>query len=129
AASPGGGQLVKLLDFGIAKIVDRGEGRVPALAYPTEEGTLLGSPRTISPEQARCQNVDARADLYAVGVLLYTLIVGDGPFDYAKDMVELLKAHIQDPPTPPSLAATQPVPAALDVAILKSLAKLPEHRF
>jgi serine/threonine-protein kinase len=129
AAPAGGAQLVKLLDFGVAKIVDRGEGRVPALAYPTEEGTLVGSPRTISPEQARCQKVDARADVYAAGILLYTLIVGDGPFDYAKDMVEFLKAHIEDPPTPPSIAASQHVPPELNAAILKALAKLPEHRF
>jgi serine/threonine protein kinase len=131
AAPEGGRPLVKVLDFGVAKVVQR-DGlplSVPAPQYRTEEGALVGSPRTVSPEQARCQTVDARSDVYAVGLMLYTLIVGDGPFGYARDMLELLNAHIRDPPMPPSRVSRQPMPAELDRAILRALAKRPEYRF
>jgi serine/threonine-protein kinase len=131
AAPDGGRRLVKVLDFGIAKVLQR-DGTplpVPAPQYATEQGALVGSPRTVSPEQARCQAVDARSDVYAVGLMLYTLIVGDGPFSYATDMLELLNAHIRDPPMPPSHVAKQAVPPELDRAILRALAKRPEYRF
>jgi serine/threonine-protein kinase len=131
AAPDGGARLVKVLDFGIAKVLRRDNSpmAVPAPQYATEEGALVGSPRTISPEQARCQKVDERSDVYAVGVMLYTLIVGDGPFAHARDMLELLNAHISEVPALPSRAAKQPVPPELDRAILKALAKRPDDRF
>ena len=130
-ATEGGSRPVKVLDFGIAKVLHRDDSPVPVPVpqYATEEGAVVGSPRTLSPEQARCQKVDARSDVYAAGLMLYTLIVGAGPFAHAKDMLALLNAHVREPPTPPSHRAKQPVPAELDAAILKALAKRPEHRF
>jgi serine/threonine-protein kinase len=83
----------------------------------------------VSPEQARCQAVDARADLYAVGLLIYALLVGHGPFAHVKDALDLLDAHIREVPAPPSRYAAQAIPAELDRAVLKALAKRPEHRF
>jgi serine/threonine-protein kinase len=122
--------FVKLLDFGIAKILGvAGRRRGPTPQYPTQEGILLGTPRTLAPEQARGQAVDARTDIYAVGILLYTLIVGEGPFSHARDQPELLQAHISELPKPPSLLARQPIPVELDRAVLTALAKLPEERF
>jgi len=121
---------LKLLDFGIAKVLDHPGKRPEASGYqPTEEGTILGSPRWLAPEQARGKTVDARADLYAVGVLLYTLLVGRGPFAHVRDPFEMIQAHISEVPLPPSQSARQYVPPDLDDAILMALAKLPEDRF
>ncbi|WP_438027113.1 serine/threonine-protein kinase [Sorangium sp. So ce233] len=136
AAAPGGGRVAKLLDFGVAKVLDggaaAGAARSPSLfgpAYPTEAGLLVGTPRTASPEQARCHPVDARADVYAVGLLMYTLVVGHGPFAHLDDALALLRAHALEAPVPPSRYAAQPIPPALDRAVLKALAKRPEERF
>jgi serine/threonine-protein kinase len=127
----GGARIVKVLDFGIAKLVpsDASPSPVPAARYATEEGVLVGSPRTVSPEQARFQSVDARTDVYATGLLLCTLIAGRGPFDHARDMLELLQAHVREVPAPPSQLAKQFVPPEVDRAVLKALAKRPEQRF
>ncbi|WP_438008002.1 serine/threonine-protein kinase [Sorangium sp. So ce321] len=155
AAAPGGARVAKVLDFGVAKVLDRGVAKVldrgvaklldrgvvegaarvrsplpvPGPAYPTEAGLLVGTPRTASPEQARCQPVDARADVYAAGLLMYTLLVGQGPFAHLDGALEVLEAHVREAPCPPSLRAAQAIPPALDRAVLKALAKRPEERF
>ena len=123
--------LVKVLDFGIAKVSDAGGGSAPVRAaqFPTEEGVLVGSPRFVAPEQVRFQTVDARTDVYAVGLVLYTLVAGRGPFAHAGDMLDLLNAHASEAPEPPSRYAAQEVSPELDRAILKALAKQPDHRF
>ncbi|WP_438021462.1 serine/threonine-protein kinase [Sorangium sp. So ce315] len=137
AAAPGGARVAKVLDFGVAKVLDgavadAAPGAPPAVdgpAYPTDAGLLVGTPRTASPEQARCQPVDARADVYAVGLLMYTLVVGHGPFAHVEDALGVLRAHVMETPAPPSRYAAQRIPAALDRAVLKALAKRPEERF
>ncbi|WP_437610890.1 serine/threonine-protein kinase [Sorangium sp. So ce834] len=139
SAAPGGGRVAKLLDFGVAKVLDGGveagaagaERPFPLAgpAYPTEAGLLVGTPRTASPEQARCQPVDARADVYAVGLLMYTLLVGHGPFAHLDDALAVLRAHVLEAPAAPSRRAAQPIPPALDRAVLRALAKRPEERF
>ncbi|WP_437999246.1 serine/threonine-protein kinase [Sorangium sp. So ce185] len=139
SAASGGGRVAKLLDFGVAKVLDGGvEPGAPGAerpfplegpAYPTEAGLLVGTPRTASPEQARCKPVDARADVYAVGLLMYTLLVGHGPFAHLDDALEVLRAHVLEAPAAPSRRAAQPIPPALDRAVLKALAKRPEERF
>ena len=70
-----------------------------------------------------------RTDIYAVGILLYTLVVGHGPFPHARDQQQLISAHVLVQPTSPSSAASQPIPAQLDRAILTALAKAPDQRF
>ena len=126
-----GAAVVKVLDFGIAKVLHSkmSPAALPTPVYPTEEGSVVGSPRTMSPEQLRCRTVDARTDIYAVGLLLYTLLVGRGPFEHVQDMLELLNAHLREVPKPPSSCAPQYIPAELDRAILKAVAKRPEERF
>ncbi len=121
---------IKLLDFGIAKVLEHpGKRPEPSGYQPTQEGTILGSPRWLAPEQARGKTVDARADIYAVGVLLYTLLVGRGPFAHILDPFELIQAHISEMPVAPSQSARQHIPPELDDAIMMALAKLPENRF
>jgi eukaryotic-like serine/threonine-protein kinase len=83
----GGGGGVKLLDFGVAKIAD-------ATGVVTARGLAVGTPRYMSPEQARGERVDGRSDVYATGLILFELIAGVGPFDDARDANELLLAHL-----------------------------------
>ena len=124
-------RTVKILDFGIAKVLHAAvEGRGPVLPHlATENGALVGTPRVVSPEQARGKPVDARTDLYSVGLLLYTIVVGRGPFAELRDAVELLRAHVEQRPTPPSRVTRQTVHPMLDAAILRALEKRPEDRF
>jgi serine/threonine-protein kinase len=117
----GGKRAVKLLDFGIAKLL-YGEHDASGLTAP---GTVVGTPHTMAPEQIRCEALDRRADIYSLGVLTFLLLTGGYPFrnDDAR-MVTLM--HLQAPPPRPSEAG---VPAALDEVVLKCMAKLPAERY
>jgi eukaryotic-like serine/threonine-protein kinase len=128
---PHGRRVVKVLDFGLAKVVaPAGDRRAPAPSrYPTEEGVLLGTPRYLSPEQARGLAVDARTDVYAAGVVLYTLLAGRGPFEHVEPLLDLLRAHVSEVPEPPSRHAPGPIPLDLDRAVMKALEKCPDLRF
>jgi eukaryotic-like serine/threonine-protein kinase len=120
-------RVVKLLDFGIAKIL-AGDAVEPT-RFPTEEGTLLGTPRFCSPEQAMGRpDVDHRADLYSVGVVLFFMVTGRRPFEQ-QGLVELVKAHVFDAPPRPSDRAPHPIPPALEAVILRALAKQPGDRY
>lgn len=130
---PGVEQLVKILDFGVAKVLDTqgasgSDGPAP-LMVPTGTGVVVGTPRFFAPEQARGKPLDHRADIYAMGLVLYTLVAGRGPFDDATTILEMAKAHVMTPPPPPSHFARQPVPPELDQAVLRAVAKQPEERF
>ena len=126
---PGESRFVKLLDFGIAKVVQECSAAPAALAVPTEKGLIPGTPKFFSPEQAMGHAVDARTDVYAMGVVLFHLLTGHGPFPRAKDPVSAALAHARETPAPPSAFTKRPVPAALDAAVLRALAKRPEERF
>jgi serine/threonine-protein kinase len=120
---------VKLLDFGVAKVTG-GPGRlIEPLAFPTMDGHCVGTPRYASPEQALGAAVDERSDIYAAGILLYTLVTGRGPFDEIKGANNVLLAHISEEPPPPSRFTRVPIPAALEAVILRAIAKDPRDRF
>jgi serine/threonine-protein kinase len=114
--------FVKVLDFGIAKLLDR--DLAPA---QTSMGTLLGTPEYMAPEQWTEQPVDGRTDLYALGVIAYTLLTGRRPFN-GNGVGELLQAHLKQVPPPPHRLNSE-VPAALSEAVMRALAKRPEDRF
>jgi len=118
---------LKILDFGIVK-VSAGRGPAP-LALPTSEGMAIGTPRFLAPEQAQGRPVDARADLYAVGCVLFWLLTGRDPFQHHLGLFPLLHAHVNELPKPPSALAHQPISAALDRLVLCALAKKPKDRF
>jgi len=121
---------IKLLDFGIAKVLNHAlAGMDLSRHQPTAEGTLLGTLRWAAPEQARGAAVDARADIYAAGLLVYTLIAGRGPFSHLRDPIEAIQASLREPAAPPSQLAPQPIPPALDDAILMAIARAPDERF
>jgi serine/threonine-protein kinase len=124
-AAPGAEPSVKVLDFGIAKLLGEREVAVDSLELPTADGTVLGTPAFLSPEQVTNQPVDARADLYAMGVVVYTLLVGRPPFAH-DDPLETVRAHAFELPPPPSRWAALPV--ELEAVILRALAKRPEER-
>lgn len=114
---------LKIVDFGIAKALC-------ADALLTLPGVALGTPRSMAPEQSVLAEVDARADLYAMGLVLYELITGRGPFDELGCNVEALRyAHCETPPPMPSAIAPQPVSPAIEAVLLRALAKYPHERF
>ncbi len=128
---PDGSDLVKVLDFGIAKVregaFDAGPGH-----NQTQTGMVLGTPQYISPEQAmgkRGEEVDGRADLYALGVVLYEMLTGQLPFQ-SDTPLELLLHHIQTVPTPPHvLRPEKNIPMPVSQLLMKALAKDRKLRF
>ena len=116
------GELAKVLDFGIAKLMDNPVG--PGL---TSAGMVCGTPEYMSPEQARGHKLDARSDLYAVGVILYQMLAGRPPFE-SESAVEILHKHLHEAPIPPSrLRGVQPDP--LEAVCLRALSKEPANRY
>jgi serine/threonine-protein kinase len=110
---------VKLLDFGLAKWSD-GEFSEPSL---TRTGHICGTPLYMSPEQALGMDLDGRSDVYAVGLLVYELLVGRQPFS-ERPIVDILRAHVQEEPPPFAVAnAAIRVDAALEAVVLRALAK------
>jgi len=124
-AGLGASPRVVLLDLGIAKPLDPASPFAAGMVA-TAEGVVVGTPRSMAPEQLTFGRVDARADLYAVGVLLFWLVAGRAPFE-ATALLSVAMAHVTEPPPPASRFA--PVPASLDAVILRALAKRPDERF
>ena len=119
--------IVKVLDFGIAKVFR--EDAQPIDQLQTQAGTVFGTPRYMSPEQAQGKTLDPRSDLYAVGVLLYQMVVGHCPF-IDDDAVVVMAKHIRDRVEPPRAAAPErPIPQSLDRIVMKALEKSAADRF
>jgi serine/threonine protein kinase/tetratricopeptide (TPR) repeat protein len=116
-----GGQPV-LVDFGLAASFGGRRGREELDVARRLTGTIA----YMSPEQVRGEPVDARADLYALGCVLYELLTGNPPF-YAGSALDVAQAHLDTAPTPPS-ALVSDVPATLDRCVLDLLAKRPSDR-
>jgi serine/threonine-protein kinase len=115
--------FVKVLDFGLVKTVS--VNAAPSLA--TIEGVIMGTPAYMAPEMALDDNVDARADLYAVGCVAYYLLTGEQVF--AGDTpLKVITQHLQAAPVPPSKRTELPIPLALEHLVLACLAKKPEDR-
>src|SRR5687767_9975976 len=100
---PGNPEFVKILDFGIAKVM-RGEGSMdPQAPQLTATGQTLGTLEYMSPEQLMGKQLDGRSDIYALGVLAYELITGRLPFPDAKGPTGLITAQLKQTPKPPSV--------------------------
>ncbi len=109
--------FVKVLDFGIAKLQESTQD--PAL---TQAGMVCGTPEYMSPEQARGEELDARSDLYAAGVILYQMVSGRLPFT-APTAMGIVTKHLVEPPTPPSQLEGVSVSPAMEACILKAMSK------
>jgi eukaryotic-like serine/threonine-protein kinase len=119
------GEIVKVLDFGIAKILQGGELVHGALTSTT---ALVGSPLYMSPEQLKSsKNVDVRADIWSLGVVLYEMTTGDVPF-MGSSLGTLLKAVLEGRPTPAAERRPE-IPAPLSAAIMRCLAHDADARF
>ena len=122
---PPGREFLKVLDFGIAKILGPHEGDAEDLS--TRTGAALFTPQYASPEQVIGGEVDTRGDLYAIGVLLYELLTGSRPF--SGHIHGVMYHHLHTPPPP--FAETNPavaVPPGVEALVLRCLAKRPEDR-
>jgi tRNA A-37 threonylcarbamoyl transferase component Bud32 len=115
-----GGVHPKILDFGVAKIADLGRAI-------TARGVAVGTPRYMSPEQASGETVDGRSDLYAVGLLLFEALVGNGPFDDARDANEMLLAHLGRE-VPRLSTRVRGITPELDQFVAGMLSKQPQSR-
>jgi serine/threonine-protein kinase len=116
-----GNESPKLLDFGIAKTL---EPDSPAL---TSTGMVLGTPHYMSAEQAKGLPADQRSDIYALGVILYEMLVGKVPFD-DKSIPSILVKHLTEPPKPPSTLRGD-IPREVETLVLRCLEKDPQKRF
>lgn len=114
--------FVKLVDFGIAKLRD-----APPGAKHTVAGMIVGTPEYMAPEQCDERAVDARTDVYALGIMAYEMVTGRLPFG-GRSISQLLLAHLTEQPEPPR-NLNGDIPAALEAAILRALAKDPGDRF
>ena len=114
--------FLKVMDFGIARLANRPQGK-----GLTEEGASIGTPDYMSPEQLSGMELDARSDLYSAGVVLFECVTGRPPFQ-AETMYALIAKHVEEePPDPRTLDAA--VPESLARVILKAMAKEPAHRY
>ncbi len=110
--------FVKLIDFGVAQMSDA-----------NAEGRPFGTPAYMAPEQAAGERVDGRADVYALGVVLFEMVTGRHPFPASNDH-EFLLLHADDPPPRPSkVTPAARIPRQLEAIILRCLEKKPQHRF
>ena len=119
-------EIVKVLDFGIAKML--GEGAGPLNAVETQAGTVFGTPRYMSPEQAQAKPLDARSDLYSLGVILYHMLAGRPPFT-DDDAIIVMARHIKSNPKPFSEVCPEArLAPELERVVFRAMAKDPKQR-
>lgn len=116
---------VKVLDFGVAKL----KQKAPGQATLTQAGMIFGTPRYMSPEQARALDIDGRSDIYSLGVIMFEALTGTPPFE-APDPISILVKHVNEPiPTFESVAADMSPLPDLEEIVRRCMAKEPDERF
>lgn len=115
--------FVKILDFGLAKIIG-----TPTTGISSREEELIGTPIYMSPEQCRGEEIDHRSDIYSLGVLAFEMLTGELPFQGT--VMSVLTAHVHDtPPVPSGTTGRTDFPGQMDRIILRCLEKSPEDRY
>ena len=117
-----GAMRVKILDFGIAKLAAE-------QTQLTSTGVLVGTPNYMAPEQALGEAIDARVDIYALGIILYELLVGSVPFQGDTPLAVLHQHTAKMPALPSAVAAQRGITAELDTLVMTCLAKAPVDRY
>jgi serine/threonine protein kinase/Tol biopolymer transport system component len=120
---------VKILDFGLAKLLDSADAPADAKTYTsplTDDGIVVGTTAYMSPEQAEGRRVDARADIFSFGAVLYEMVTGRKPFTGETRLSILSKILNEDPLSPSQLAS---IPQDVEKAILRCLRKDPARRY
>jgi len=123
AAAAGHGELVKVLDFGLAKLRDQRSGEI------TRAGALVGTPYYMAPEYIRGEEVDGRADLYAIGAMIYKAVCAVPPFT-GKSPVAVLTKHLTETLVLPSARSTRAdLPPACDAIVARAMQRDPRDRY
>ncbi len=113
---------VKVVDFGLVKHIDED-------SMSGDTGSMLGSPQYMAPEQVQAQTIDHRADIYALGMVLYRMLTGRVAFE-GETLPQLMYAHVHVPVPPFSaLEGIQKIPPQLEKVVMKCLQKDPAERF
>jgi hypothetical protein len=118
------GEVPKIIDFGLAKLAATATKGAPL----TRVGQIIGTPQYMAPEQIGGKEVDSRADLYAVGCVLYAMLTGQPPFVDAEDDVDVLYRQVNEPPAPLRSRAPH-VSVELEAVVMGALEKDPARRF
>ena len=123
-----GRDVVKVVDFGLAKLRDVEEANAV-----TARGSLVGTPYYMSPEQIRAEEADGRSDIYSLGAVMYRMLTGQPPF-VAPTPVAVLTMHLTDELAPPSQRAGERatelgIDGAVDALVMRAMARAPEERF
>src|SRR5262252_7301408 len=124
--------IVKVLDFGLAKLTERSTGEVDEDAatlakITTEPGAVMGTPQYMSPEQARAQKIDGRTDIFSLGVVLYEMFAGRPPFDGVNEL-DVISAILQKDP-PPLKSHVEEISPELQHIVAKALRKNRDERY
>lgn len=120
--------FVKVVDFGVAQIMEDAQGSTENHQRLTQMGEVCGSPVYMSPEQCQGHKLDQRSDIYSMGIVMYETLTNRLPL-LGRTMVETMRKHIEDPPPP--FSEVRPdlyIPERVEAVILKALAKRPEDR-
>jgi serine/threonine-protein kinase len=117
----GQGELLKVLDFGLASSM-RDDG-----IDISQSEALVGTPLYVSPESLRGEKLDGRSDLYSLGAVGYFLLTGQPPFD-RDNLADVCSGHLHDPVEPPSVVRGEAIPSDLEQLIMACLAKTPNER-
>jgi serine/threonine protein kinase len=121
-----GAELVKLLDFGVAKLLHREDEDI---GFQTAAGSVIGTPAYMSPEQAGGMPIDARSDIYSLGAIMYELFCGQ-PMFRGRSFGEFVRKHLTEMPVPPrQTAGGAHMDERLEAVIMKALEKDPNRRF
>jgi serine/threonine-protein kinase len=123
--------IVKVCDFGVAKITDKRGDKNEAAKSPapaiTTEGLVVGTPEYMSPEQGRGEPLDARSDLYSIGIILYQMLAGRVPFE-AESALGIVLKHVTEDPVPPTKLRAE-IDPKLEAVCMRALQKKREARY
>lgn len=122
----GGVETVKVVDFGIAKVLPATDAKTAQL---TQTGEIFGSPLYMSPEQCNGENLDVRSDIYSLGCTMFETLTGRAPFAAANPFKVMMNQVQMPPPAMRSVAPKLEIPATLESVILTCLDKTPANRY